>query len=530
MKSKYILKGLLAMVLVLGTAASCDSYNEAVLTDIGNTQAFSPFDVTAQVRNQTNVELDWMGRPDDDHYVVEFSADDTTFATIFKTVEVTPEDLPVTVALEGETLYSIRVKTVSKKGIADSKWTIGTVNTLSEQLFLPIQEADVASKEATVRWIAGSNVTQIVLTPGSITHVITDSERAAGVATITGLTPETMYQVDLFNNTKKRGATTLKTGIDIGNGTLIKATDDLLLAIENAADGAQLFLEPGNYIVLGADKAPITEIILKKSITISGLPGKEKPKLNYKITINSGALNVSLLSLNLDGTGIVNGSVVTVLGTASNYGDILLSGCEIRNYERALINGGNVSGSKVNSVTVENCLVERVNTTEGSDFIDFRATYVASISIKNSTFNTCSAKRDFVRVDAAGLSGTGLKTNVLIEGCTLYNVSNSTVAAGAAGKRILYLRFVSNSSAVRNTIIAGTAAVYNNNIATELPIFADNNYFEAVNFKDSAIKDNRIDIGATTLNPGFANAATGDFTISNQSLKDKKIGDPRWIK
>gem|GEM_PF-2012477 len=30
------------------------------------------------------------------------------------------------------------------------------------------------------------------------------------------------------------------------------------------------------------------------------------------------------------------------------------------------------------------------------------------------------------------------------------------------------------------------------------------------------------------LNPEFANASTGDFTISNIDLKANGIGDPKW--
>ncbi|HEX8017145.1 MAG TPA: fibronectin type III domain-containing protein, partial [Flavobacterium sp.] len=120
--------------MLVALAASCDSLNDALIDEVGNTRVFSPVDVTAKVRNQTSVELNWTANAQADHYVVEFSADDPNFTTIFKTVEVTAEDLPVTVVLEGETLYSIRVKAVSE-GLEDSKWTVTTANTLSEQLF-----------------------------------------------------------------------------------------------------------------------------------------------------------------------------------------------------------------------------------------------------------------------------------------------------------------------------------------------------------------------------------------------------------
>lgn len=530
MKAKYIVKGILASLLIAMSATSCESYNDPVVTEIGNSRLFSPVDVTAKIRNRTVVELDWMTRTQDDHYVIEFAADDPTFATIFKTVEVTAAELPVQVQLEGETLYSIRVKAVSAN-LDDSKWTVTTASTLDEELFLPFQEGDIASKEITLRWVAGSTVTQIVVTPGDITHVITAEEKAAGEAIITGLNPETSYQATLLNSAKKRGARAFQTGIDIGDGILIKNTDDLIKAIQTATSGAKLFLEAGDYKTVSADNSKITEIILDKSITISGVPGKAKPVLFYKITANAGTSNVNLFDLVLDGSGIVNAAVLTINSANATYGDIVFSGCEFQNFDRALFSTGSIAGAKIGSFSVENCKVTNVNTNEGADFIDIRSSYIGTVSLRNSTINNCSSVRDFIRIDAAaGLSGTGLSTNVLIESCTLNNVSNSTVAAGTAGKRILYVRFVNNTSVVKNTLITNTMAVYNNSTATTLPTFANTNYFNAPNFKDAAIKDNRVDATGTTVDPGYANAAAGDFTIANQDLKDKKIGDPRWIK
>lgn len=528
MKGKYIMKGLVAAFLVVALTASCDSYNESLLDGIGNTRVFSPVDVTAKIRNQTTVELNWTVNEAVDHYVIEFSADDPNFSTIFKTVEVTGAELPVQVALEGETLYSIRVKGVSSSGLEDSKWTVTTANTLSEQLFLAIQDTDIASKAITLRWVAGSNVTKIVLTPGDITYIITAEEKAAGMATITGLSPETNYQANLFNGTKKRGSTTFTTGIDIGDGILVREGDDLLVAIANASSGDKLFLEPGDYKSVAADgTTPSTDIILNKTITISGVPGLEKPVLHYKITANAGTNNISLLNLILDGTGLENASVVTVSASAvSTFGDILISGCEIHDFTRALLNAGSAGGSKIASFTTENCKVTNVNTNNGVEFINVRTAYVANVVLKNSTFNNCSVSRDFIRMDAAtGLTGTGLTSKVLVESCTI------NAPGMIASNRFMYVRFASNECTVKNTLFSNTAAIYSSNQAgTTLPAFSNNNYFNSPNFKDTTIPSNKVDASGTTLDPGFTNAAGGDFTISNQTLIDNKVGDPRWIK
>lgn len=521
MKTKYIFKGLIAALLLAATVTGCDSYTEAVSESLNVSREFSPIGLTAKIRNQTTVELNWTVKEDDnaDHYVVEFSADDPDFKTIYKTVNVAPTELPVQVALEGETAYSIRVKAVSSTGLSDSKWSVVTATTLTEQIFLPVQDADIEAKEVTLRWTPNSTVTQITIAPGGITHTITPAEKTAGAATITGLTGETSYTATLLNGAKKRGVVTFTTGIDIGTGILVKPEDDLNAKINEAASGSVLVLMPGDYQVFKG------EIVLAKSITLRGLRTADKPKLHVKFTVNAGTANLSLIDLDLDGTGMENAAVITISGASTTYGDILISTSRVHDYTRALISA-NASAARVTSFTVDNSIVKNVNTNIGADFIDFRNTYVASIVLKNSTFDTCSTGRDFVRVDAAtGLSGTGLITNTLIESCTLYNVSNTV-----APKRILYVRFVNNTSTVKNTLITSTTAIYTNQSATTAPTFSKNYYSGAPSFMDATIALNKIDASGTTADPQFVSPATGDFTVKNQTLIDNQIGDPRWIK
>lgn len=526
MKTKYILKGLLATLVMLLVFSGCESYNEAVVDDIGASREFSPIDLTTRIRNQTTVELNWTVKDEEvaNYYVVEFSADDADFKTIYKTVKVAPKELPIQVQLEGETLYSIRVKAVSATGLEDSKWSVTTATTLTEQILFPVADADIDAKEVILRWTPNSSVTQITVAPGDIIHTITPEEKAAGIATIKGLTSETAYTSTLFNNTKKRGIATFKTGIDIGTGILVKPTDDLNAKITEAASGAILVLMPGDYTVFKGD------IVLNKSITIRGLRPDDKPKLHVKFTLNTGTVNFSLIDLDLDGAGVGDFSFITINTANANYGDILISGCYVHDYLRALIYGS-MNLAKVNSFTVDNSRVENVSTNKQAETVDFRNTYVASIVLKNSTFDSCSVEREFVRVDNAGLTGTGLITNVLIDKCTLYNVSNNLAA-----KRILYLRFGANTSTVKNTIIAGTTAIYSNQNGTATPTapptFASNNYYNANLLYTVGATAITVDKSTsfTILNPQFADAAGGDFTINNQTLKDNGVGDPRWIK
>lgn len=516
MKKKYILKGLLVTIFLTFIFSSCDGYDVELIDSIGASREFSPTGLTVRVRNQTTVELNWTVSENADYYIMEISADDPEFNTIFRTIEVALDELPLQVTLEGETVYSIRIKAISLTGLEDSKWSIVTATTLSEQLFEASQDGDIQAKQATFRWVPNSSVTQIVVNPGEIIHVITAEEKANGIATVTGLTGEKEYTAILYNNAKKRGSSTFTTGIDIGTGILVQAEDDLNAKIAEAEAGAVLVLMPGDYTVFKGT------ISLNKSISIRGLYNYDKPLLHVNFLLNAGASDVNLIDLDLNGDKTLT-DVLRFNTTSTNYDSLLISGCNIHDFDRTFI-GGSVSNSKVTSIIVDNCIVTNI-ITSGGDFIDFRTTYVAEFTLKNSTFDNCSVGRDFVRIDAAsGLSGSGLTTNLLVDGCTLYN-NNST-----SSNRILYVRFNANVLTVRNTLFAETAAIYSNQTTTSNPIFSNNNYFNSPSlFDETKVKfDNSGTY--TALDPQFENVLTGDFTIKNQTLLDNKVGDPRWLK
>ena len=501
-------------LLVALTVYNC-GYNEDLIEELDVNREFAPVALTARVRNQTTAELNWTTDDNIDHYVVEFSADDPDFNTIFKSQDVSAEELPVQIRLEGETLYSIRVKAVSSRNLQDSKWSLTEVTTLTEQIMLPSEAGDIEALQATLRWEAGLNVTHIILQPGDIQHDITSEEKTNGVATITGLTSETDYTATLYNNTKIRGTSEFTTGIDIGDNTLVTPDDDLFQMIADAAPGDILLLEQGDYT------AQIGRITLDKSITIQGLRTDFKPQLKVSFSIETGAADVSLIDLDLTGDTATELTDVVRYSAAGNYNSLLVSGCVIHDYDRSFL-AGNVTDAILQTITVENCIVTNI-LTSGGDFIDFRNSDVFNVNVNTSTFNNCAPGRDFFRIDDAGTSTqSGLVCNVLLENCTLYKCSDTT-------DRIMYVRFQTNEIIARNNLFAETTAYYSNQSRTDAaPEFDNNNYFNAPGFYDVAQTIYDATTSYTTLDPGFANAASGDFTISNQTLLDNQVGDPRW--
>ncbi len=516
MKVRYIFKSLLIVILLATAVTGCD-YNRELIEELPVNREFAPVGLTALVRNQINVELNWTVNENVNSYIVEFATDSTSFDNIVKTIEVNPDELPILVPLESETFYSIRVKAISDRGLDDSTWATTTTQTLTEQIFITGDPSDIRAVEVTLRWIPNSEVTEIKLSPGDITHPITEEEKATGVATVTGLTPETLYNATLLNGSRIRGVNTFTTGIDIGAGILVTTEDDLFQMITDASAGDILVLEPGDYT------EQTGTITLDKSITIRGLRSFDKPMLNINFEIVGGATDVALIDLDLQGNGAGSESLTDVIRYtgAGNYNSLLLSGCEVHDYARSFI-AGNETGAILQDLTVENSIVYDIFT-GGGDFIDFRSSDVLNVTLKTSTFYNCAVGRDFLRLDDSGTSTqTGLTLNVTIDSCTLY-------ACSTGGKRILYVRFQANEITVKNTLIAETDGYYSDQSRTDAsPDFSINNYWNAPGFYDAT--KTIYDTSSTyfTLDPEFADPSAGDFTITNQTLKDNNVGDPRW--
>lgn len=512
MKVRYIFKNLL-IVFLLAAVSGCD-YDKELIEELPVNREFAPIELNAMVRNQINVELNWRVDNNVDHYVVEFS-EDAEFSNIAKTIEVDATELPVLVPLESETMYYIRVKAVSGRGLDDSTWATTTATTLTEQIFLTGDPSDIRATEVTLRWTPDSEVTEIRLSPGDITYTLSAEEMAEGVATITDLTPETEYTATLLLDDRIRGLRTFTTGIDIGAGILVTTEDDLFQMIADAEDGAILVLEPGDYT------EQTGTITLDKSITIRGLRSFDKPQLKLNFEIVGGATDVELIDLDLQG-GEGLSDAIRYTG-AGNFNSLLISGSVVHDYGRSFI-AGNASDAILQNLIIENSIIFNV-LTAGGDFIDFRNSDVLNININTSTFYNVSPGRDFLRLDAASgsTSGTGLTLTVLIDRVTVYS------SPDASYKRILYVRYQDNEITVKNSIFAQTEGIYSDQGGTDQnPEFSKNNYWNAPGLHDTSVRVHDASGTFYTLDPGFANPSEGDFTITNQTLIDNNVGDPRW--
>jgi hypothetical protein len=284
-------------------------------------------------------------------------------------------------------------------------------------------------------------------------------------------------------------------------------------------------LFPGEYL------AYTGKITLNKSVSIKGLYPHNKPILHVQFVLEAGVQNVEVRDVDMDGTYLDPLTSLEVqldhafqyATTSVSYGSLSVNSSNIHDYGKSLISGASPNvASSVESISVTNCTVTNILAIS-ADFIDFRAGHVANLSLKNSTFANCAPTRDFIRLDNSATAFPGRTSNVVIDQCTLYKVSTGS------SNRILYVRFTTNVMKVSNTIIAETGGMFTNQALSSQPEFSKNNYFNATAMYTGA-SPIKIDASGThsTLDPGFVNAAGGNFKVTNQTLIDNKIGDQRW--
>ena len=521
--SKYLL-GLATIITVSSCSDQMDEITSLILD-----RNYAPVELTAKVVNKTNVKLTWVKSNADSYTIEVFQDDSLTFAgTPVKTItNIQASDIPYTVnSLQGETNYSFRVKAVTKDDASrDSKWSTAYVETEAENILSAVnEETDITATTVTLNWPAGQTATSIVATNNDsfasnvITHTITADEIAAGKATISGLTPETNYTLKLYNNTKTRGTVKVKTAIDLGGATLVKAGSDLKTCIDNANDGDVLALMPGTYPINTIDG----NMPLNKSIAIKSVRSYDKAIIQGGFQLCNGAA-LSLTQLVLDGNNNTTIKYVADYKTAGKFGDLTIEGCDVKGYT-----GGvyyvNIAAD-ITNLKINNSIIHNIST--ASDFMDCRLGAIHNLTFTNNTVYAISC-RDFFRYDNKASSFPGVTPYI--------NVDHNTLdGLGSVNKGVFYVRFTGTSIAFTNNIVSNSTGLFCKFAPTSIPNFSGNNYYNSPNFVEAT--DDKTNVGitvydntGTSYNPSYADYANHDFTVKSEDLKSSKTGDPRWIK
>lgn len=501
----------IAGCLLLGAVASCSDAPDE-LTSVDYDRLFSPTELETRVRNQVDVTVSWNTVNKATSYTVELYQGTAATETPMKTDEVT--DATITYeGLLGETDYYVRVKALGE-AIPESKWVGATFTTGTEQIFQAVANDDIEATRVTLRWPAGETATTITLTPGDITYHITPEDIAAGAATIDGLTPETDYTAVMKNGTSTRGTVSFKTAIDLGGKTPVEAGADLVQALEAAQDGDQLVLLGTSY--------ELGEYALTKSLSIASYDRANKAVIKGRFTVATAVGSLTLTDLVFDGAGETD-NLLELTDAAANLGTLTLEGCEVRNTTKHILYN-NKKGT-FGTIAINNTLIDGIANNAGDGF-DLRGGALTALTVTNSTLS--NGIRSLVRCQVPAA--------VTFRNCTFYNLC--TIDDGN-NTGLFRVEKDGSTLTVENCLFYGIGLANPNNANSGVwaradklkaaETYSNNYYFNCPNLWGNAHADDHATV-ATEADPKFADAASGDFTLGNEDLTYRNVGDPRWIK
>lgn len=372
------------------------------------------------------------------HYTVEVSRD--TFQTIDYTIETDTSYVVIDEDLIGEellwnTIYQIRAKAHADDPEYDSEIAdLGNVRTQRFPTILNLPEKhDVVDTAARVSWTtAGAPVTGVRVFAGDDFELeeplmnefeVSQEDRDAEEITITGLDPETEYQIAIYSEEELRGwaAYTTRQALPTGDNVIdIRESDEPEVLYDMLADGDY---EEGSIILLrpGMTYEFPNGPTLEKSVEIrSGydfIP--EMATIEYTGThkgFNIGETTVDYVVFrDIAIRGPYEGSFLFYLNTSGTLGEVRYENCKIGPLRGGMrINSGT---GTLEEFTINNSVVDSINDfnffyVQGADWT------IGDVNIQNSTFSKVGA--NFIRTN--NVNDT---RSIVIENSTFYEVTEN---------------------------------------------------------------------------------------------------------
>lgn len=503
--------------------SSCEKEEEEAAPDV---RLFRPVELAANF-DGTTVTITWLPIRGAQGYDLELSRDSLTFGNVVETMAGITQPSVTIPDLAGGSRYSVRVKALAQEEQFNSEFAELTFVTPTENIIYQVNSEDIGATDVILKWDPSKAVTHIILVPetGSpVQQPVSDEEKAAGEKRIEGLSGETVYTAEIFNNEIQRGQVTFRTLIDINDAYIVYPEDDLREILTTEGQGV-FVLMPGDYTVSSG------AVTLTGSTSLKAFNAADKPKVHLLIDIDGPGTyifeDIEFSGYIIDETGALSEtereSYVLRINPNTVADAVTLKNCTVKNYDRSLIRG--TSGGSVDVVTIEGCYVEDV-TSGNNEFLDFRTCAVNRFDITNSTFTKSSNTRHFLRCDAIA----GLENQIInIENCTFYKVATPA-------NRVLYIRTLNNQVTLTNCVFSemGEAEYVIQDPALGFPVIDYNFYHNAINLVSSEFNgsNNIVHEGAS---PFAGDAEAGDFSVDfnspirNSGENGGPMGDLRWI-
>ena len=477
--------------------------------------------------------------------------------------------------LEVETNYFIRIKANNKNSLFDSKWVVASQKTgpLASSIIIRPQSSDIGIDYVDVKWLVsngGLTPDKISMIPlnGSVnqavSHILTDEEKIAGKARVSGLAASTIYRIKITFGTAILGISEVKTAYALsGKVVVMNPTWKLQNVLDTISSGSTILFTSGVVYDFSSET-----ISIRRDITFTGEPGKPRPLLYIKDfvigdrNVNNTRTNigfVKLIGLELSGItysgGIEDFSIAPKALRAFNL-SIATSGltlnllsfenCYVRNFGYNFIHAGgnNTNSLEIGEIKVEDCIFYDLGRWQSStaSFIFMnhdktRKNVCNSYSISNSTFinlqgGMITAKRN----TTGGVADPNCK-GIIFENCTFDKFGNKIDGYfyGSTSPSFPFVQFADERAVeervnvpltVKNCIFGSMPLVNVPEMTSSHNVFPTvSNSYKASDCIFSLAGCNVWTSDAASI---FGNRDLNDFTITDSNLKKIGLGDPRW--
>ena len=232
-------------------------------------------------------------------------------------------------------------------------------------------------------------------------------------------------------------------------------------------------------------------------------------------------------------------SILGVISGTQAYYDIqqslLLENCQVTGVNNYFIYDNNVKYC-LGTAIINDCVVQLTGA-EVTGVIRFQGGFINNLTIENSTFyGTEGADANyFVQYNNSGRCDRGGYTtnSITYSNCTFYNVANSGQWGnynGFAGRNTSYWNMTNcifvncGNNQIPRRFLGGRQGCDNRNFSNNTYMF--DGAFESTDGTVAGYDDSGT---AIESDPGFADPANGNFSISGSTQAQLGTGDPRWL-
>lgn len=525
-----------AILAAGGFLAGCTSVADE-LTELSLTRCLEPLNLEYTISNGDSVIFNWDLVSGSDQFALQIAENDGTFETedgkltsaVIKDLIVTADKVPYGIKLTADQKYFFRVQAqTSANDKEPSKWAVSadTISTYAVRSSLFPEVTGRTSSSITISWNEDPEVTHILCTPREgtpVRHDLTDEDIKAHTATVDGLTPSTNYTVILYYMSASRGELSLYTMPDLsGIPTTVSTVEDLKQAFTDGAAEVVVSMAGSPYELGSVD--------LTKEMELYGLEDADgtRPVIMGTVSVNGTIDHFRCEGIEWNGNGYEIGRHIQIEKGAS-ITEVTFRNCTITELENGLLYSNKEYGANIGTITYEGCTIYDIPGS-GGDGLDIReGNSLGSINFTNNT--VYNSFRTFLRIDK-NVTLTGnvtISNNTLMGLCTEIEGSNNR---GLFAVRSAGTVEISSNLLLHMTGLATFMSTSSDNIAASSFTISNNHYFDVAEtfFNERCTEANAIAGGGSVLaaDPCF-NSAGMNFHLTNSSMLNAKVGDPRWF-